>query len=117
MSHLEHHNLLCHLQHGFRRFKRCESQLIEFVSDIVNNSHAKQTDIIILDFSKAFDKVPHNRRLYKLENYGIRGYTLKWIKAFLENRQQCIVVDGERSDFVVLLIHFYFLCSESLLLA
>ena len=73
------------------------------MSDIVDNSHAKQTDIIILDFSKAFDKVPHNRRLYKLENYGIRGYTMKWIKAFLENRQQCEVVDGEWSDFVALL--------------
>ena len=61
MSHPEHHNLLCHLQHGFRRFKWRESQLIEFVSDIVDNSHAKQTDIIILDFSKALDKVHHNR--------------------------------------------------------
>ena len=103
MSHLEHHNLLCHLQHGFRRFKWCESLLSEFVSDIVDNSHAKLTDINILDFSKAFDKVPHNRCIYKLENYGIRGYTLKWIKAFLENRQQCVVVDGETSDFVALL--------------
>ena len=103
MSHLEHHNLLCHLQHGFRRFKWCESQLIEFVTDIVDNSHAKQTDIIILDFSKAFDKIPHNRSLYKLENYGIRCYTLKWMKAFLENQEQCIVVNGERSDFVALL--------------
>ena len=64
MSHLEHHNLLCHLQHGFRRFKWCESLLSEFVSDIVDNSHAKLTDINILDFSKAFDKVPHNRRIY-----------------------------------------------------
>ena len=74
MSHLEHHNLLYHLQHSFRRFKSCESQLIEFVSDIVDNANAKQTDIIILDFSK--DKVPHNRLLYKLENYRITGADL-----------------------------------------
>ena len=84
MSHLEHRNLLYHLQHGFHRFKSCESQLIEFVSDKVENSHAKQTDITILDFSKAFDKVPQNRLLYKRENYGIRGDTLKWIKVFLK---------------------------------
>ena len=51
--------LLYHLQHGFRRFKSCESQLIEFVSDIVDNSPAKQTDIM-LDFSMTFSKVPHN---------------------------------------------------------
>ena len=99
MSHLEHHNLLCHLQHGFRRLSHAtEPQLTEFVSDIVDNSHVKQTDIITLDISKAFDKVSHNRLLYKLENYGIRG-----IKAFLENRQQCVVVDGEKSDFVAVL--------------
>ena len=73
------------------------------MSDIVDNSHAKLTDINILGISKAFDKVPHNRRLYKLENYGIRGYTLKWIKAFLDNRQQCVVVDGETFDFVDIL--------------
>ena len=68
---------------------------------IVNNSHAKQTDVIIytLDFSKTFDYVPHNRLLYKLEYYdqSIRGDTLKWIKAFLENKQQSVVVDRERT--------------------
>ena len=93
------------MQHVFCRFKSCESQLIEFVSDIVNNSRAKQTDVITLDFSKTFDYVPHNSLLYKMENYdqSIRGDTLKWIKAFLENRQQSVVVDGERCDFVAVL--------------
>ena len=57
-------------------------------SSIVDNSRAKQTDIM-LDFSMVFGKVPHNF-FYKLENYGIRGDTLKWSKAFLENRQQCV---------------------------
>ena len=105
MSHLERYNLLYHLQHVFCKFKSCELQLIEFVSDIVNNSGAKQTDVIILVFSKTFDYVPHNRLLYKLENYdqSIRGDTLKWIKAFLENWQQSVVVDGERCDFVAVL--------------
>ena len=58
-----------------------------------------------MDFSKIFDYVPHNGLHYKLENYdqSIRGDTLKWIKAFLENRQQSVVVDGERCDFVAVL--------------
>ena len=51
------------------------NMVIEFVSDIVDNSCAKQTDIIRLDFSKAFDKVPHNRLHYKLVNYSIGGDT------------------------------------------
>ena len=52
-----------------------------------------------MDFSKAFDKVPHNRLLFKLESYGIRDVVLLWIRAFLENQRQCAVVGGERSDF------------------
>ena len=51
------------------------NMVIEFVSDIVDNSRAKQTDIIRLDFSKAFDKVPHNRLDYKLVNYSIGSDT------------------------------------------
>ena len=51
------------------------SSLVEFVSDIVDNLCAKQTDIIRLEFSKAFNKVAHNRLLYKLVNYSIGGDT------------------------------------------
>ena len=54
--------------------------------------------MVILDFSKAFDKVPHKRLLGKLDHYGIRGSTLDWIKAFLSNRSQVVVVDGEKSE-------------------
>ena len=42
----------------------------------LNRSH-KQTDVIIMDFAKAFDKIPHRRLLYKLDYYGIRGSTYK----------------------------------------
>ena len=45
-----------------------------------------QTDLLILDFSKAFDKVAHKRLLLKLEYYGIRGLVLAWIKAWLIGR-------------------------------
>ena len=38
---------------------------------------------IILDFSKAFDRVPHQRLMRKLDHYGIRGSTYNWIEAFL----------------------------------
>ena len=54
----------------------------------------KQTDLILLDFSKAFDKVAHEKLIQKLHHYGIRGDTLKWIKAFLDNRKQAVVING-----------------------
>ena len=56
-----------------------------------------QTDVAILDFSKAFDKVPHDRLLYKLDCYGIRGNLHAWIKAFLTNRQMRVIVENEAS--------------------
>ena len=99
MSHLEANNILYPLQHGFRKNRSCESQLLEFVTDLIDiPPNTKQSDVIIMDFSKAFDKVPHNRLLLKLKFYGIRNNTLDWIKNFLYlNRQQCVVVDGESS--------------------
>ena len=58
-----------------------------------------QTDVILLDFSKAFDKVPHHRLSNKLNFYGIRGQTLNWINAFLHNRKQAVSVNGTHSSW------------------
>ena len=48
----------------------------------------------ILDFSKAFNKVPHARLIHKLNYYGINRNLLSWIKAFLMNRSQQVIVNG-----------------------
>ena len=56
--------------------------------------------VAILDFSKAFDKVPHDKLLHKLDNYGVRGRTHSWIKSFLCDRLMRVVVDGETSSEV-----------------
>ena len=56
-----------------------------------------QIDIIVLDFSKAFDTVPHDRMLRKHEFYGITGPVLNWTAAFLKNRVQRVVVDDRQS--------------------
>ena len=55
------------------------------------------------DFAKAFDKVPHRRLLHKLEYYGIRGSTHKWINSWLSGRTQQVVLDGQASDPVPVL--------------
>ena len=68
----------------------------------MNRGH-KQTDLIIMDFAKAFDKVPHRRLLHKLDYYGIRGSTHKWISSWLSGRSQQVVLDGQASDPVPVL--------------
>ena len=68
----------------------------------MNRGH-KRTDLIIMDFAKAFDKVPHRRLLHKLDYYGIRGSTHKWINSWLSGRIQQVVLDGQASDPVPVL--------------
>ena len=69
------------------------------LDDIVRNFDSNiQTDIVVLDFSKAFDKVPHDRLLLKLSSYGIQGRLLDWIKNYLCFRTMTVVVDGASSD-------------------
>jgi hypothetical protein len=98
MKHGNNNNILYDLQHGFREKRSCETQLIEFSTDLFNNMQdGKQTDILILDFSKAFDKVGHQRLIHKLDFYGISGKTNRWIKGFLSSRKQTVVLDGTRS--------------------
>ena len=63
-----------------------------------NLQSGKQTDSILLDFSKAFDIVAYKKLLLKLHLYGIRGNTLNWIKNFLDNRTQSVLLNGTNSD-------------------
>ena len=61
-------------------------------------SQGHQTDLILLDFSKAFDKVSHTKLLFKLHQHGITQNNLSWIKAFLLGRSQCVALEGEKSS-------------------
>ena len=89
------------LQHGFREEQLCETQLIMVIEDFARNaSVGKQTDITLLDFSKAFDKVNHSKLLWKLHGYGILWHVFEWIRAFLGSRSQRVVIDGEESESI-----------------
>ena len=99
MKHLESNNILYDLQHGFRSSRSCETQLTSFIQELAkNNSDKIQTDVIVMDFAKAFDKVPHKRLLYKLKYYGTDTNTLNWIEDFLTLRTQTVILDGEKSE-------------------
>ena len=95
---VENLNILTDYQHGFRKRRSFETQLIQTVDDLAKSLHdAGQIDAVLLDFSKAFDKVSHPHLAAKLHHYGMRGNTLDWIQSFLSNRTQEVVLEGKRS--------------------
>ena len=98
-NHLEDHNIICDIQHGFRSGHSCETQLLITIHDLAQNlNNQKQTDIILLDFTKAFDKVSHKRLYSKLAHYRIRDTLLTWINDFFTGRTQRVTVNGYISD-------------------
>ena len=98
-KHLDKHNILSPFQHGFRSKHSCETQLLVTTHDIASiHDESLQCDIGVLDFSKAFDTVPHHRLSNKLDHYGVDGKTLGWINAFLNGRTQQTLVDGVISE-------------------
>ena len=92
-------NLFSKSQHGFISGRSCITQLLEFTEDVFEAvDNREDVDLIYLDFKKAFDKVPHKRLLKKLRGYGIRGKIYSWIKEFLTNRRQRVVVNDQYSE-------------------
>ena len=63
-------------------------------------ANSVQTDVIIMDFSKAFDKVSHNLLTHKLNYYRIQGITNTLIHNFLSNRTQAVLLEGEASYYI-----------------
>ena len=75
--------------------------MVLLVDEIAKNMETgKQTDLIILDFSKAFDKVAHEKLFSKLHFYGIRGKTLSWVKDCFNSRFQAVVLNGVKSGTI-----------------
>ena len=101
MKHLECNNILYKLQHGFRAKRSTQTQLLTFLQDLYQNLRdKKQTDVIVMDFAKAFDKVPHKKLIRKLREYGINSSIKQWIESLFHQRQQRVVCDGKVSSWV-----------------
>ena len=99
LKHRAKNNIIIIEQHGFRN--KLSTQLINATTDWANTLNNKgQTDIIFLDFSKAFGKISHKFILFKLHYYGIRNHALSWIGNFIFNRIQTTVVNGVHSSYV-----------------
>ena len=99
MNHLERNNVLTNLNRGFRSGYSCESQLIVTMEDLLQaHNRNTQVDCAILDFSKAFDTVPHRKLFHKLTSYGINGSIHSWLRHFLTSRSMQVVLDGETTN-------------------
>ena len=86
MRHLEQYKVLNDDEHGFRRGRSSETQLAPSVNDLAKVLHRQsQADVVIMDFGKALDLVPHQRLLSKLRHLGITGKLHIWIQIFCCN--------------------------------
>ena len=100
-KHFEGHDILTKLNHGFRLGYSTETQLLMTLHDLLKSFDCKkQVDIAILDFSKAFDTVPHDKLLHKMKGYGVRSQLNKWLSSFLKDRMMNVVCEGEHSESV-----------------
>jgi hypothetical protein len=100
VRHLERHGLIRATQHGFMRGRSCTTNLLSFFEKITAElDSGGVADIIYLDFAKAFDTVPHERLKKKIKAHGIGGALYKWIAAWLRDRKQRVVLNGQESSW------------------
>ena len=87
-------------QHGFQESASCVAQLLESLNDWTKMYDRKSpTDIVYLDFAKAFDSAPHRRLILKLKLARIRGKVLRSIEGFLSGRRQRVVLRNGSSHW------------------
>ena len=100
MDYLKRNNILSRLQFGFVSGRSTVLQFLK-VMDLWTETLDKggNVDVVYCDFLKAFDKVPHRRLIQKLEYYGVKNPVLGWIKAFLSERKQRVIVNGSFSEW------------------
>ena len=104
LTHLKRNSLLSTRQFVFLGGRSTILQLLTFLDKCVDAiSRGNVTDVVYLDFQKAFDTVPHKRLMVKLQAYGISGVILNWINAFLDGRTQRVIVNGIASRKEVVL--------------
>ena len=88
-------------QFGFLKHRSSVQQLLLLTNTIYNSllTHSP-TDVIHLDFRKAFDTVSHSKLLFKLWSSGISGDLWMWFRAYLLDRQQYVTINGQQSNLL-----------------
>ena len=97
-DHVVENDIMSDDQHGFRSKRSCMTNLLEaldYITEILDKGWP--VDEVFLDYAKAFDKVPHQRLVFKLKKCGIKGELLMWIESFLHGRTQQVKLRNQYS--------------------
>ena len=104
MQNLSRNGLVNKTQHSFMKGRSCTTNLREFLDKVTESADkGERIDIIYLDFAKAFDKVPTERLLKKVESHGISGKVGQCLRAWLTGRRQRVCVNGQLSGWIKVL--------------
>ena len=100
-TYLNANNLVTKNQSGFRPDDSTTNQLLYVVNEIhqtFENPNSLEVRAVFLDISKAFDKVWHEGLIFKLKQNGVSGSLLMFFQNYLDNRKQCVVLNGSHSS-------------------
>ena len=99
LEHLTENEIICNEQYGVIPKRSTSLQLLNVMEEWAKIlDSGGNINVIYCDIMKAFDQVPIDRLLTKVNSYGIKGSLLAWIGSFLKNRTMSVVINGDKSS-------------------